>query len=275
MSVKAMSEVWEHSKAQGNALVLMLAIADHVNESTGTAWPSLDRLAKYANLSKRRVIANINRLVASGELVKMSGGMGPRDTNEYRISFDEPVNAKGDANGNKGDVSGNKGDADGKKGCRRRHPIPYRTVIEPLNNIKGDFEDFWKQFPYRQTKTRLVKEGKGVAKTSYNRALKKISHEQIMTALAGYNPEPKYACMPATWLNQERWNDETINTAEQSDDAERIGRTSAAFEKAAAHFLQRDTQTAVGDERNADEDRKASPKVIDARRMDSDDGNVG
>ena len=31
MSVKAMAEVWEKSEATGTALVLMLAIADHMN----------------------------------------------------------------------------------------------------------------------------------------------------------------------------------------------------------------------------------------------------
>ena len=262
MSVKAMSEVWEHSNAQGNALVLMLAIADHVNESTGDAWPSIKRLAEYCNIDRSTVIRNINTLIKAGELSKVSGD--GRENTRYRITLHNSCGRTVATSRTRATP------AVAPAPPLQSHPcdtIPYITVNAPLINIKGDFEDFWKQYP--------KKVGKGAAKTSYNRALKKVGHAEIMTGLARYSPDPKYTCNPATWLNQERWLDEHTHIAKQSDDAERIGRTAAAFEKAAAHFLQRDTQTAVGDERNADQDRKASPKVIDARRMDADDGNVG
>jgi len=270
MSVKAIAEVWEKSEATGTALVLMLAIADHMNESTGTAWPSLDRLARYARVSRRRVMANINRLIESGELVRMSGGMGPGNTNEYRIALpSNPIAEnefdKGDANGNKGDVYGNKGDADGKKGCRKRHPIPYRTVKEPLLNIDR-FDDFWSQYP--------KKVAKGAAKTAYGRALKKVSHDEIMAGLARYNPDPKYTCNPSTWLSQERWTDEHTHIAEQSADAERIGRTATAFEKAATYFRQRDASPDMGDRRDDQRSRGAITALVDGSGMDRSDDDT-
>ena len=149
------------------------------------------------------------------------------------------------------------------------HPcdtIPYRTVNDPLNNIKGDFDAFWSQYP--------KKVGKGAAKTAYSRALKKVSHADIMAGLARYNPDPQYTCNPTTWLNQERWSDEHIHTAKQSDDAERIGRTSDAFEKAANFFAQRDAQTGMGNRREAAEHRDAPAAITYGSRMDSDDENA-
>jgi hypothetical protein len=150
---------------------------------------------------------------------------------------------------------------------RRRDTNRYITVNDPLNNIKGDFDAFWSQYPNRVAK--------GAAKTAYSRALKKVSHDDIMAGLARYNPNPQFICNPATWLNQERWSDEHINLAKQSDDAERIGRTSDAFEKAAHYFSQRDAQAGMGNGQEAAKHRDAPATLTDVSGMDSDDEDAG
>ena len=261
MSVKAMAEVWEHSKSQGNALVLMLAIADHVNESTGDAWPSIKRLASYCNIDRSTVIRNINALIKAGELSKVPGD--GRENTRYRITLYNSCGRGGATS--RGSATSEVAEARPLQ-SRRRDTNRYITVNDPLNNIKGDFDSFWQQYP--------KKVGKGAAKTAYSRALKKVSHADIMAGLARYNPDPQYTCNPTTWLNQERWSDEYIHTAKQSDDAERIGRTSDAFEKAANFFAQRDAQTSMGNRREAAEHRDAPAAIIDGSRMDSDDENA-
>jgi hypothetical protein len=258
VSVKAMAEVWEHSEATGNARLVLLAIADHVNPSNGIAWPSIRRLSEYCKLDRSNVIRNINALIEMGELVKESGE-GRQNTRYRIIPYD--CCGRGGAT-SRGSATSEVAEARPLQ-SRRRDTNRYITVNDPLNNIKGDFDAFWSQYP--------KKVAKGASKTAYSRALKKVSHDEIMAGLARYNPDPQYTCNPTTWLNQERWSDEHTNLAKQSDDAERLGRTSDAFEKAAHYFAQRDAQTGMGNGREAAEHRDAPAAIADVSRMDSDD----
>jgi len=262
MSVKAMAEVWEHSEATGNARLVLLAIADHVNPSNGIAWPSIRRLSEYCKLDRSNVIRNINALIEMGALSKESGE--GRQNTRYRITLYNSCGRGGATS--RGSATSEVAEARPLQ-SRRRDTNRYITVIDPLNNIKGDFDSFWQQYP--------KKVGKGAAKTSYNRALKKVSHADIMAGLARYNPDPQYICNPATWLNQERWSDEHIHTAKQSDDSERIGRTADAFTKAANFFAQRDAQTGMGNRSEAEQHRDAPAAITDGSRMDADDENAG
>lgn len=262
MSVKAMAEVWEHSEATGNARLVLLAIADHVNPSNGIAWPSIRRLSEYCKLDRSNVIRNINALIEMGELVKESGE--GRQNTRYRILPYDSCGRGGATS--RGSATSEVAEARPLQ-SRRRDTNRYITVNDPLNNIKGDFDAFWSQYP--------KKVGKGAAKTAYSRALKKVSHDDIMAGLARYNPDPQYICNPATWLNQERWSDEHIHNAKQSDDAVRLGRTAYAFTKTAHYFAQRDAQAGMGDRREAAEHRDAPAAITDVSRMDTDDENAG
>ena len=88
--------------------------------------------------------------------------------------------------------------------CETDAPIPIPIPIDKDTKVslykKTNFEEFWTQYPRR--------EGKGKARESYKAALKKAGHDEIMAGVAKYNPDPKFTCLPATWLNQERWLDE-------------------------------------------------------------------
>lgn len=69
----------------------------------------------------------------------------------------------------------------------------------------GCFDRFWSAYPR--------KIGKGAARKSYERALKKVSHEIIMHGLSQQLPdmqskEKQFIPHASTWLNQERWEDE-------------------------------------------------------------------
>lgn len=67
MSIKAMSYVWENSKASGSELLLLLAICDHAADD-GYCWPSIETLAKKIRMSTRSVMRFIQSLEERGEL---------------------------------------------------------------------------------------------------------------------------------------------------------------------------------------------------------------
>jgi uncharacterized protein YdaU (DUF1376 family) len=106
--------------------------------------------------------------------------------------------------------------------------VSNTNAREPL----GDFETFWKAWPH--------KVGKPAAVKSYQSAIKRgHSHEQVMEGLRRYirgKPPDRSWLNPATFLNQERYNDEpasshnnqtnhtTINP-DGSPSAETFGRT--------------------------------------------------
>jgi hypothetical protein len=67
------------------------------------------------------------------------------------------------------------------------------------------------------------KDAKGAARLAFRRALKKASVEEIMEGTRRYaayvaGKERRFVCLPATFLNGERWADETP-TATRSDSA--------------------------------------------------------
>jgi hypothetical protein len=66
MSIQVMQAVWQHSKADGRARLVLLAIADHQGEIG--AWPSIATLARMVNASERSVQRDIQELVKLGEL---------------------------------------------------------------------------------------------------------------------------------------------------------------------------------------------------------------
>ena len=183
MSVKVMGKVWEHSKAKGTARLVLLAIADHCNP-TGVAWPSLSRLAQYVNVDRRNVIAAINKLVEIGELERVQKGHTGKATT-YRIVLTSDATVTSDASITQVVTPASP------------QPSLNRHILYKGN---GDFDAFWKQYP--------KKVGKGAALKSYQKALRKTSHETIMAGVAKYHPDPDYICNPTTWLNQERWSDE-------------------------------------------------------------------
>lgn len=83
MSIQTTTAVWNHSRHDGVPLLVLLAIADHVN-TEGLAWPSMSTLAKKARITERHAYRVVEQLLQSGELEKKPGG-GRGRRNHYRI----------------------------------------------------------------------------------------------------------------------------------------------------------------------------------------------
>jgi hypothetical protein len=84
MSVEATRTVWAHSRQHGEALVVLLAIADFTN-ADGIAWPAASTLAAKSRVCTQSLWRIIKRLEADGEIETERGG-GRTLTNRYRIT---------------------------------------------------------------------------------------------------------------------------------------------------------------------------------------------
>lgn len=83
MSIELMTEVWKHSKASGNELLLLLAIADFANDRR-EAWPSVRTLSQRIRADERTVKRMIKRLMELDEL-RVEYEAGPRRCNLYYV----------------------------------------------------------------------------------------------------------------------------------------------------------------------------------------------
>ncbi len=83
-----------HSRATGTAKIVLLGIANH--DGDGGAWPSVDTLARYANVHRRNVQKAIDTLVRLHEIevVLQGGGQAwiadSHRPNLYRITLECP-----------------------------------------------------------------------------------------------------------------------------------------------------------------------------------------
>lgn len=80
----------------------------------------------------------------------------------------------------------------------RRKPSSSPTVVGD-----GEFDEFWRFYPR--------KVGRAAARAAWKQATKKVEADVITNALRAYpfKGEIQFVPHPATWLNQERWADET------------------------------------------------------------------
>lgn len=69
MSIRAMTRVWESSKAKGGSLLVLLAIADSAKDDGRNAWPSTHTLAWKSRLTFRQVRQILIDLQTAHELV--------------------------------------------------------------------------------------------------------------------------------------------------------------------------------------------------------------
>lgn len=89
---------------------------------------------------------------------------------------------------------------------------PTRKTIKnkDMPEIKipsNGFEEFWAIYPRH--------EDKKTAQVAFIKALKKTDLETILAGARRYladKTDLKYVAYPATWLNKERWNDESISS---------------------------------------------------------------
>ncbi|MDG2293875.1 MAG: helix-turn-helix domain-containing protein [Methylophilaceae bacterium] len=68
MSIKAVSWAFDQQIKDPLAKLVLIAVADHINESTGDAWPSVERLEQMTCASRSTVIRKLKILETTGFL---------------------------------------------------------------------------------------------------------------------------------------------------------------------------------------------------------------
>jgi hypothetical protein len=81
MSTTISTRVWKKSKHSGNALVLLLKLADNANDD-GYCWPSIEYISEHMNVSTRTVIRLTMKLEECGDLFVMHSR---RTGNQYIV----------------------------------------------------------------------------------------------------------------------------------------------------------------------------------------------
>lgn len=208
MSIQVMQAVWEHSRSDGRARLVLLAIADHQGEIG--AWPSIATIAKMVNASERSVQRDIQYLQDIGELiveVQNAPVRGQYKSNLYWVNL--PGVTAGVTNAPSGVTNSESGVTAGG----------VQTLIEPLretNNRNALFDEFWKEYP--------LKKDKGKATRAFKSALTRASFEEILAGVIAYRNDssrkPEFTKYPATWLNADSWEN-TIAPSPDSEAAER------------------------------------------------------
>lgn len=88
MSIELMSTVLHHCSASATHKLVLLGIANH--QGDGGAWPSIETLATYANVSRRTVTTALRDLEKRGDLI-CEPNMGRNGTNLYWVSLRCPI----------------------------------------------------------------------------------------------------------------------------------------------------------------------------------------
>jgi hypothetical protein len=215
MSIEIMNAVWRHSKADGRARLVLLAIADHQGEIG--AWPSLATLAKMVNASERSVQRDIDYLQNIGELEVHYQQAPVRNHYKSNLYF---VRLTGVTDYESGVTNTDTGVTNTQRGVTTGVVQSLnRTITEPSTETheRELFEEFWKEYP--------KKSDKRIALKAFKSAMRRTTFDQILAGLIAYRQatesiEQRFVKNPATWLNADAWENQ-IQPSPDSEAAER------------------------------------------------------
>lgn len=147
MSNEAMTRVWKYSTQHGNALLVLLAIADMADDFM-VCYPGKGHLANKCRLGKRAINAIITKLVESGELQVYHRRAGNvNSSNVYRVCIEDRVMNRDSSIGNR---VMNRDSSGGESGFSRGGESGFSRVgnqDSPITLNKPKKESIGKQKP--------------------------------------------------------------------------------------------------------------------------------
>jgi len=175
-------------------------LARYADNDTLQAFPSRDTLAKRAHCHWRSVDRAIDELITIGAVKKQHRKHGDAyQSNLYTLRRVLPQVSLGTDNTVRGVLTPQ------SVGTDTGGNLTITTELEPLNDINQQFNQFWDIYPRKL--------GKGEARGAFAKAVTKFGAELILEGVRRFAedpnlPAPQYVPRAATWLNQERWDDE-------------------------------------------------------------------
>ncbi len=138
MSIYKIVDSWKHSKAEGAALLILLAMADFANED-GICWPSITTLATRGRVHTRTAQRAVRELEQLGEIVCTKRGSGSSPS-VYKVVVGEEQ--RGGIMPGVEEQRGGNTPGEGRQyaggGAVLRRPNRHITVIEPSKKTQPD-----------------------------------------------------------------------------------------------------------------------------------------
>ena len=141
-----------------------------------------------------------------GEIIDVTSGYAISSTGQAEAQ--DPVNVGGSRNS--GASSRDSGIGTGEQGNRGTGYIPASADADAdvSPSIEEQFQQWYAKYPRKKDRGHAIK--------AFKTAIKKTDLDTLMAGLDRYlaqieqeRTEPKHIAYPATWLNGERWDDET------------------------------------------------------------------
>lgn len=182
------------------AIRLYAILARYADNETLQAFPSRETLARRANCHWRSIDRAIDELVTIGAITKQHRRNGESyQSNIYTLRRVGPQLSPPSDKADRGVVTPQSVPTD------TGGNLTITTELEPSNDIHQQFNSFWEVYPRKL--------GKGEAKAAFAKAVNKFGAEIILEGVTRFAADPNLPAVQfipraATWLNQERWEDE-------------------------------------------------------------------
>ena len=201
------------SDISANAVRLYCVLRRRADKQSGKCYPSRKTIAEDMQVgSKSTVDRAMKELVKIGAIkVIHRTNKDEYTSNIYKVMSAPPMGVGSDIR--LGSLSDDEGAAS-DLGLGSAADDDQTIVIKPksfnqshlVKDIDNDFEKFWEIYP-RKT-------GKGAARESFRKALKKTQLDKILAGALAYTTDPNrenaFTALATTWLNQERWDDSPL-----------------------------------------------------------------
>lgn len=199
--------------------IVLYWLADHYNGETGDCFPSIDRLAKCCEMSRRSVENQLKSLEGMGFVTREQRRRdeGGKTSNRYILNLNESDTQ----NLRMGSAKSAHGDT---QNLRMNNLGINNLGIEPKEpSVQKDrFEEFWGVFPKRENR----RGSKKLATAKYLKAVKDgISEDRLIAAAKSYSQTKQakdgFAQNASTWLNQAGWEAEEASPDKTSAPVDR------------------------------------------------------
>ena len=145
---------------------------------------------------------NLDTSLAKAKAGAAGGRANRTEANESTLEANE---SKGEANASTSEANESNLEAIRNKEVEKGNK--KKEVLKPIAQTEKDFDTFWDEYPNRK--------GKGKAREAFKKAIKKTTLETMLEAVRRQKQgaqwkkdDGRFIPYPATWLNQERWEDE-------------------------------------------------------------------
>jgi hypothetical protein len=234
MSCYAVRAVLDRSKAKGSARLLLVILAEHLNQNTRRCDPSVATLARECRTSRRTIPRLLAQLKAAGEIEIHAGG-GRNHCNSYTITVAENPDTRVTVSAANPDTAVT---VSTSETLTPVSPIKGETVTNQVRNsdthvtrtirnqkdisltaADADFAAFWSAYPRKVAKPAALK--------AWRSAKHRPPLADLLAALDRHKRSEQWQAArfiphPATWLNGQRWDDQLPTADERKPPALRL-----------------------------------------------------